>query len=45
MVDSDVILFPSPERRVVRKKANWEDGDHLKPEGGERLHPRLFLRD
>jgi carbonic anhydrase/acetyltransferase-like protein (isoleucine patch superfamily) len=45
MVDSDVILFPSPERCVVRKNVMWEDSDHLKLEGGERLHPRLYPRD
>jgi len=45
MVDSDVILFASPERRVVRKNIMWEDSDHLKLEGGEGLHPRLYPRD
>lgn len=45
MVDSDVILLPSPERSVVRKNVMWEDSDHLKLEGGERLHPRLYPRD
>jgi acetyltransferase-like isoleucine patch superfamily enzyme len=45
MIDSDVILFASPERRVIRKNVMWEDSDHLKLEGGEALHPRLYPRD
>ena len=45
MIESDVILLPSPERRVIRKNVMWEDSDHLKLEGGERLHPRLYPRD
>jgi carbonic anhydrase/acetyltransferase-like protein (isoleucine patch superfamily) len=45
MIDSDVILFASSDRRVISKNVLWEDSDHLKLEGGEHLHPRLYPRD
>ncbi len=45
MIDSDVILLSSSERRVIRKNVLWEDSDHLKLEHGEQLHPRLYPRD
>ncbi|MGC9521024.1 MAG: multidrug transporter [Anaerolineae bacterium] len=45
MIDSDVILFATPERRVIRKNVMWEDSDHLTLEGGDNLHPRLYPRD
>jgi UDP-N-acetylglucosamine diphosphorylase / glucose-1-phosphate thymidylyltransferase / UDP-N-acetylgalactosamine diphosphorylase / glucosamine-1-phosphate N-acetyltransferase / galactosamine-1-phosphate N-acetyltransferase len=45
MIDSDVILFASPERRIIRKNVMWEDSDHLKLAGGASLHPRLYPRD
>ena len=45
MIESDVILFASPDRRVIAKNVYYEDSDHLKIEGGERLHPRYYPRD
>jgi UDP-N-acetylglucosamine diphosphorylase / glucose-1-phosphate thymidylyltransferase / UDP-N-acetylgalactosamine diphosphorylase / glucosamine-1-phosphate N-acetyltransferase / galactosamine-1-phosphate N-acetyltransferase len=45
MIDSDVILFATPDRRVIRKNVLWEESDHLKLDQGERLHPRLYPRD
>lgn len=45
MVESDVILFASPERRVISKNIYYEDSDHLKLKDGEKLHPRLYSRD
>lgn len=45
MIDSDVILFATPERHVIRKNVLWEDSDHLGLENGENLHPRLYPRD
>ncbi|MGC9467928.1 MAG: multidrug transporter [Anaerolineae bacterium] len=45
MIDSDVVLLASAERRVIRKNVFWEDSDHLKMDGGDRLHPRLYPRD
>ena len=45
MIDSDVILLPSAERRVITKNVYYEDSDHHKIEFGEELHPRLYPRD
>jgi acetyltransferase-like isoleucine patch superfamily enzyme len=45
MIDSDVILFASPERRVVDRNVLWEDSDHLRLRDGAKLHPRLYPRD
>jgi hypothetical protein len=45
MIDSDVILFATPDRRVIRKNVLWEDSDHLGLEDGRKLHPRLYPRD
>lgn len=45
MIDSDVILFASPERRVLDKNVMYEDSDHLRLSGGADMHPRLYPRD
>mgnify|MGYP006303784599 FL=1 len=45
MIDSDVVLFASPERHVIRKNVRWEDSDHLKLPYGEQMHPRRYPRD
>ncbi len=45
MIESDVILIASPERRVIMKNVYYEDSDHLKLKDGEKLHPRLYPRD
>jgi len=45
MIDSDVILLPSAERRVITKNVYYEDSDHHKIEHGEELHPRLYPCD
>jgi UDP-N-acetylglucosamine diphosphorylase / glucose-1-phosphate thymidylyltransferase / UDP-N-acetylgalactosamine diphosphorylase / glucosamine-1-phosphate N-acetyltransferase / galactosamine-1-phosphate N-acetyltransferase len=45
MIDSDVVLFASKERRVIRKNVRWEDSDHLNLENGERIHPRRYPRE
>ncbi len=45
MIDSDVILLPSAERRVISKNVYYEDGDQHKIEFGEKLHPRLYPHD
>ncbi len=44
MIESDVILFASPERRVIAKNVYYEDSDHLKLPNGASLHPRLYPR-
>ncbi len=45
MIESDVVLFASPDRRVIMKNVAYEDSDHLKVKGGASLHPRLYPRD
>jgi carbonic anhydrase/acetyltransferase-like protein (isoleucine patch superfamily) len=42
-IESDVILFASPERRVISRTVHYEDSDHLKVEGGTDL-ARLYKR-
>jgi len=45
MIESDVILIPSAERRVLTKNIYYEDSDHLKLKNGAQLHKRLYPRD
>ncbi len=45
MIESDVILFASPERRVIAKNVYYEDSDHLKLPNGAALHERLYPRE
>ncbi|MGC9348189.1 MAG: multidrug transporter [Anaerolineae bacterium] len=45
MIESDVILFASPDRRVIDKNVYWEDSDHHKLDRGATLHPRLYPRE
>jgi NDP-sugar pyrophosphorylase family protein len=45
MIESDVVLFASPERRVISKNVYYEESDHLKLKNAEIMHPRLFPRD
>ncbi len=45
MIESDVILIPSRERRVISRNVYYEDSDHLKLKNGDQLHPRLYPRD
>ncbi|MBP7692161.1 MAG: hypothetical protein KA764_09605 [Anaerolineales bacterium] len=42
-VESDVILFASPARRVIDKNVAYEDSDHLKTRLAH-LHQRLYPR-
>ena len=41
-IESDVILFASPERRVIDRTIYYENSDHLKLKGGESLHTRIY---
>ena len=41
-IESDVVLFASPERRVISKNVYFEDSDHHKV--GSESHPRLYPR-
>ena len=43
-IESDVILFATPERRVISRTINYEDSDHLKLKGGTDLQARLYER-
>jgi len=44
MIESDVILFASPERRVIDRNINYEDSDHWKLPNPDAAHPRLYPR-
>ena len=41
-IESDTVLVPSAERRVIEKNVSFEEGDLHKIPGGLRLHPRLY---
>lgn len=43
-IESDVVLFASPERRVIAKNISYEESDHHHAKNGlrhQRLYPRL----
>jgi len=42
-IESDVVLFASPERRVIDRDIRYEESDHHRLPGA-RLHPRLYPR-
>ncbi len=42
-IESDVVLFASPERRIIDRDIKYEQSDHHKLKGGS-LHPRLYPR-
>jgi len=44
MIESDVVLFASQERRVIEKDIHYEDSDHHRLSFGG-LHPRLYPRN
>ena len=41
-IESDTVLFASPERRVIAKNVTYEQSDHHKLPGGTKMHPRLY---
>jgi carbonic anhydrase/acetyltransferase-like protein (isoleucine patch superfamily) len=43
MIESDVVLFSSPERRIIDRTIRFEDSDHHKLPFAH-LHPRLYPR-
>ncbi|HHH41893.1 MAG TPA: multidrug transporter [Chloroflexi bacterium] len=45
MIESDTVLFASPERRVIAKNVRYEESDHHKIPGGTEMHPRLYPRE
>lgn len=44
MIESDVILFASQDRRVIDRDVMYEDSDHLKLPKTSHLHQRMFPR-
>jgi UDP-N-acetylglucosamine diphosphorylase / glucose-1-phosphate thymidylyltransferase / UDP-N-acetylgalactosamine diphosphorylase / glucosamine-1-phosphate N-acetyltransferase / galactosamine-1-phosphate N-acetyltransferase len=42
-IESDVVLFASPERRVIERNIRYEESDHFKLDFSN-LHPRLYPR-
>lgn len=42
-IESDVVLFASPERRIIERDMHYEDSDHHKLHFSH-LHPRLYPR-
>jgi carbonic anhydrase/acetyltransferase-like protein (isoleucine patch superfamily) len=43
-IESDVILFASPERRVISRTVYYEESDHLGVKSGTDLHVRMYDR-
>lgn len=43
-IESDTVLVPSVDRRVIERSVTFEEGDLHKIPGGLRLHPRLYPR-
>jgi acetyltransferase-like isoleucine patch superfamily enzyme len=41
-IESDVILFASPERRVIDRTVYYEDSDQFAIKGGGDLHSRMY---
>jgi carbonic anhydrase/acetyltransferase-like protein (isoleucine patch superfamily) len=44
MIESDVVLFASPTRRVIRDTVEFEESDHLYVKGGAEVHKRFYPR-
>jgi hypothetical protein len=44
MIESDVVLFASQDRRVIKKDIHYEDSDHHQLSFGS-FHPRLYPRN
>lgn len=44
MIESDVVLFASPQRRVIRDAVEFEESDHLYVKGGIEVHKRFYPR-
>ena len=44
MIESDVVLFASPQRRVITRSISFEESDHHYVKGGAEAHRRNFPR-
>jgi carbonic anhydrase/acetyltransferase-like protein (isoleucine patch superfamily) len=45
MVESDTLLFASPQRRVISRSIAFEESDHHYVKGGAEAHRRMYPRD
>lgn len=43
-IESDVVLFASPERRVIDRSIYYEESEHFAIRGGRDLHRRMYPR-
>lgn len=43
-IESDVVLVPSEERRVIARNVYYEDSDHFAVKDGEEFHQRQYPR-
>ncbi len=44
MIESDVVLFASPQRRVISRSITFEESDHHYVRGGSEAHRRIYPR-
>lgn len=44
MIESDVVLFASPQRRVISRSITFEESDHHYVKGGAEAHRRMYPR-
>ncbi len=44
MIESDVVLFASPQRRVISRSVTFEESDHHFVRGGDTSHKRFYPR-
>jgi carbonic anhydrase/acetyltransferase-like protein (isoleucine patch superfamily) len=44
MIESDVVLVASYDRRVISRSIEFEQSDHHYIPGGTKMHPRLYPR-
>ena len=41
-IESDTVVFSTPERRVISKNVTYAESDHHKVPGGTERHPRRY---
>ena len=44
MVESDTLIFASPQRRVINRSITFEESDHHYVKGGAEAHKRMYPR-
>jgi UDP-N-acetylglucosamine diphosphorylase / glucose-1-phosphate thymidylyltransferase / UDP-N-acetylgalactosamine diphosphorylase / glucosamine-1-phosphate N-acetyltransferase / galactosamine-1-phosphate N-acetyltransferase len=45
VIESDVVLFASKDRRVIDRDVAYEDSDHLRHSSAAQMHPRSYPRE